>query len=301
MKKQSVAIALFCLIGFGGISSAIINPPTAIAQTTRTRVQRTSTSQNAMLTHSDPGARITLRSEPNSRSRVRGSGLVGDRVQILNERRSRGRETWYEVQLVNTGERGWIQGENLQTGATGSGSNQMMQLSQAGNGVFRISGRPDLQITQVSVDVDNRNQAQIGFRLSDNRLIRFGGDVNRRDAYTVGINLRNSGNADASGQVDIEYGANNSINQIFGDGRLDGQPFSMTFSSNRTTGNSTDRTQEFLGQNVDHVVRRLNSEGWNMVQSTPATVQLNQGRMGMDIEFNSRTRAVTSVRMKTLN
>ncbi|MCG5059934.1 MAG: SH3 domain-containing protein [Limnoraphis sp. WC205] len=302
MKIQSVAIGMCCILGLGGVSNAIIDPPTAIAQTNRNPRPRTVSRGEAVLTDRDPDARINLRTEPSLRSRVRGYGLVGERVEVLKESRSGEGQMWYEVKFLNSGEIGWIPGENIRVGTGGSstgssGWGESMRLSQRGEGSFSLSGRRDWEIVQVTVNVDNGDQAELGFRLDDNRLIRLSGDVDRRDAYTLVIDLESSGNADASGTVDIEYGANNSISRIFGDGRLDGQPFSISFDGDRTTGNSNDPSREFSGQNIDNVVRQLRSQGWKVVETGSGLVKLDRERLGMDIKFNPRTRAVTSVRM----
>ncbi|MEB3282944.1 MAG: SH3 domain-containing protein [Lyngbya sp.] len=296
MKIKSVLMTAFCSLVVGGMGNVIIEPLTANAQIYRDRTATEVYDGEGVLTDRDPSARINLRTDPSWRSRVRGYGRVGDRVEILKETRSREGEMWYEVKFLDSGEIGWIPGENIRVADTGSGRGESIRLSQRGQGSLQISGRPDWEITQVTVNVDERDQAELAFRLDDNRLIRFSGDVDRRDAYSFVIDIEGSGNANASGTVDIEYGANNSINQIFGDGRLDGQPFSISFDGDRRSDNYYDPSREFVGEDINNVVRRLRSQGWTVVESDPGVIKLDRGQLGIDLEFNPRTRRVTSVR-----
>jgi hypothetical protein len=296
MKIKSILLAAFCIGVVGGVGTIIVEPPTAIAQVNRNQRRTRVSESEAVLIDRNPNARINLRTEPSWRSRVRGSGLVGDRVEILKETQSREGEMWYEVKFRDSGEMGWIPGENIQVGETGFSRGESMQLSQRGEGTFEISGRSAWEITLVTANVDDGDQVELAFRLDDNRLIRLSGDLDRRDAYTLVIDVESSGNADASGTIDIEYGLNNSINRIYGDGRLDGQPFSISFNGESRRGGSNNPTQEFVGQDVNEVVRRLRSQGWRVVESDPGVVKLDRGRLGIDINFDPRTRNVRSVR-----
>ncbi|NEO26369.1 MAG: hypothetical protein F6K03_05580, partial [Kamptonema sp. SIO4C4] len=95
-------------------------------------------------------------------------------------------------------------------------------LAQSGEGTFSLAGRPDATVTFTSVTLQNQG-AELAFRLLDDRLMRFGGEVMRRDASEVVIRLRNSGMADARGTVTIAYDGT-AIASVSADGRLDGQP-----------------------------------------------------------------------------
>ncbi|MEL7038018.1 MAG: SH3 domain-containing protein [Cyanobacteria bacterium J06592_8] len=293
MKNKSILITTLCTVLIGGVSSMIL-PPLAIAQTGQESILIAAVGDRGVLTAQDPTARINLRTEPSMRSRVRGYGVVGDRIEVLQERRTDG-ERWVEVKILNSGDIGWVPGNNVRIGGQGSIEDQI-RLSQSGDGVFSLAGRRDSGITQVTVTVDTRNQAVVALRLRDNRFIRFSGDLERRDADELVINVKGSGDASASGRINIEYGRNNSINTLFGDGRLDGQRFSINFEGDRR-GSGNNPAQEFVGQDVNEVVRTLRSRGWKVVETDPGVVKLDKGRQGMDIEFNPRTRRVRSVRM----
>ena len=62
------------------------------------------------------------------------------------------------------------------------------------------------------------------------QFFNFRGEVSHQDAYTINIQLTSSGMADAEGLLKLEYGANNSINNLMANGKLDGQPFLINFS-----------------------------------------------------------------------
>jgi hypothetical protein len=56
------------------------------------------------------------------------------------------------------------------------------------------------------------------------------GRVERRDAYSLRIRLARSDQASAEGLLTIDLGSRNSINSAYGEGRIDGQQFSLEFS-----------------------------------------------------------------------
>lgn len=112
----------------------------------------------------------------------------------------------------------------------GNVGNQPMNLSQSGRGLFTLQGRPNRNINRASVTVQGNGNTELIFFLTDGSQVRFSGTLANKDAQTLNIRIASSGMADASGNIRVEYGANNSINTIFGDGKLDGQDFSVQFS-----------------------------------------------------------------------
>lgn len=106
-----------------------------------------------------------------------------------------------------------------------------LNLTQNGQGSFNLQGRPNRNIKIASVTVKSDGKAEIAVRLTDGSMIRFGGKQIKKDAYSLIIKLTNSGMADATGVINVEYGANNSINNLFGDGTLDGQQFVINFNN----------------------------------------------------------------------
>ncbi|MGA7935933.1 MAG: SH3 domain-containing protein [Kovacikia sp.] len=58
----------------------------------------------------EPGARINVRSEPSTRSASPHYGLVGDRIEILNQTQGYDGYTWYYVSF-RSGARGWVRGD----------------------------------------------------------------------------------------------------------------------------------------------------------------------------------------------
>lgn len=111
-----------------------------------------------------------------------------------------------------------------------SSSDYIPFYQQQGWGIFTLEGRENENITSVMVQIDDNNQATIGVSLHDERIINFRGSVSHQDAYNINIQLTSSGMADASGLLKLEYGANNSINNLMANGKLDGQNFIINFS-----------------------------------------------------------------------
>jgi hypothetical protein len=67
-------------------------------------------SDEAVLTASDPDSQINLRDTPSVTGRNLGYGLVGDRVEILEQTTSDG-YTWHKVKFPRSGAVGWIRSD----------------------------------------------------------------------------------------------------------------------------------------------------------------------------------------------
>ncbi|MCU0524627.1 MAG: SH3 domain-containing protein [Elainella sp. Prado103] len=80
--------------------------------------------QDGRLRAADPQAQINLRSSPDPDSSPLGYGLVGDRVEILEQVPGSDDYTWVRVRFYQSGAIGWIRGDLVQPieAATGSGA-----------------------------------------------------------------------------------------------------------------------------------------------------------------------------------
>jgi hypothetical protein len=67
-------------------------------------------SSEVVLTANETNARINLREAPSANGKYLGYGLVGDRVQSIDQTTSDG-YIWYKVQFPNSGAQGWIRGD----------------------------------------------------------------------------------------------------------------------------------------------------------------------------------------------
>jgi hypothetical protein len=108
-------------------------------------------------------------------------------------------------------------------------------LTQSGQGVFGLQGRPNQNISFASVTVQPDDSAELSIRLADGNNIAFAGQQTRKTAEDIVLNLTSSGNADAQDPANIRYGPNNSILSISSNGTLDGQPFFIQFSGQQAT------------------------------------------------------------------
>ncbi|MBE9109167.1 hypothetical protein IQ273_06995 [Nodosilinea sp. LEGE 07298] len=108
-------------------------------------------------------------------------------------------------------------------------------LTQQGQGVFGLQGRPNQTISFSSVTVQPDDSAELSIRLAEGNTIAFAGQQTRKTAEDIVLNLTSSGNADAQGPANIRYGPNNSIVSISANGTLDGQPFFIQFSGQQAT------------------------------------------------------------------
>ncbi|ERT05966.1 hypothetical protein M595_4096 [Lyngbya aestuarii BL J] len=106
-----------------------------------------------------------------------------------------------------------------------------VRLTQEGTGTYSINNRFRGTITFVSVSIDDNGEAELIFRNSNEQLVRFQGQVTRRDPYGIKIDLIDSDISDASGVADIQYSSDLSfIYSIFVAGTIKNQIFSINFS-----------------------------------------------------------------------
>lgn len=70
--------------------------------------------QDGLLRANDPQAQINLRESPDPNSRSLGYGLVGDRVEILEQVPGSDGYTWYRVQFHRSKAAGWIRNDFVQ-------------------------------------------------------------------------------------------------------------------------------------------------------------------------------------------
>ncbi|MBO1350719.1 MAG: hypothetical protein EBE86_026595 [Hormoscilla sp. GUM202] len=84
---------------------------------------------------------------------------------------------------------------------------------------------------------------KISVRDRQNQIISFRGQLLRRNADILLVNLTNFGSFEfVEGRVSIKYSADkNEISSIRGKGNLDGQEFSIGFNNSQTIGQTPQR------------------------------------------------------------
>lgn len=106
-----------------------------------------------------------------------------------------------------------------------------LNLIEQGRGTLNIGRRGTRRIEGASVIVRPIGTVDLALTYADGSgTIRFGGQLVSRTEDTLTIALTNSGNAHASGEVTVSYGAFHSINSMSGNGRVDGLPLTFQFS-----------------------------------------------------------------------
>jgi hypothetical protein len=73
--------------------------------------------QEATLTASDPNSQINLRATPSTTGKRLGYGLIGDRVQVIDQTAAES-YTWYKVRFPRSGAEGWIREDFVRVGET---------------------------------------------------------------------------------------------------------------------------------------------------------------------------------------
>lgn len=104
-----------------------------------------------------------------------------------------------------------------------------LNIQQSGEGLFSLQSRPNQNITSVFVSVDNQQKARVSLVFQNGNSLNFEGRQSSRDAYSIRIQVDRSGMASATGFFTVELGAGNSINNLIGQGTLDGQNFLANF------------------------------------------------------------------------
>ncbi len=82
--------------------------------------------QDGVLSARDPKSQINLRESPDPNSQRLGYGLVGDRVEVLEQVPGADDYTWYRVRFYQSGAEGWIRNDFVQIvpGSSNAGSNE---------------------------------------------------------------------------------------------------------------------------------------------------------------------------------
>lgn len=105
---------------------------------------------------------------------------------------------------------------------------QSFNLSKFGTGSLSIEGRSDKFIVSGSVRVQTDGQAEVNLRPFGSS-ISFNGNLIYMDDSTLRIRVTNSGDADASGEIEVKYSGRN-LNSISSTELvLDGQKASISF------------------------------------------------------------------------
>ncbi|MBC6420811.1 MAG: hypothetical protein GDA43_03485 [Hormoscilla sp. SP5CHS1] len=93
------------------------------------------------------------------------------------------------------------------------------------------------------VNISVRDRSADGPKNRQNQVISFSGQLLRRNADTLLVNLTNSGSFESvEGRVRIEYSPDkNEISSIRGKGNIDGQELSLGFNNSQTTGPTAKR------------------------------------------------------------
>lgn len=126
----------------------------------------------------------------------------------------------------------------------------VMDISGTGSGQFSLAGTPTESLSRATVVVTKENYVAMSFRGKDNRLMRFAGQLVRRDANSLTINFTNYGKAKATGTLNVQYGPNKSISALNGNGTIEGQGFSINFNNSQSQGEQNQGQQNLnLSQN----------------------------------------------------
>lgn len=110
------------------------------------------------------------------------------------------------------------------------GSDTDINLFQRGRGLLTVERRRNQNITGVSVTSRAGREVDVTISFFGANRMTLSGRLERRDAYSLRIRLVRADNANADGFLTVDLGSRNSITSVYGEGRLDGQPFSLQFS-----------------------------------------------------------------------
>ncbi len=116
----SATVAIASAASFGSVADvydAVQGTPEPLKADTTSQglvdPSKSSSSCEAQLTAQNPSSLVNLRAEPTIASTLRGYGLVGDRVSVLDQTQGFDGYTWYNVQFPRSRAIGWIRGDLL--------------------------------------------------------------------------------------------------------------------------------------------------------------------------------------------
>jgi len=157
----------------------------------------------------------------------------------------------------------------------------LMEISATGSGQFSRSGTPTESLSRATIVVTKENYVAMSFRGKDNRLMRFAGQLVRRSANSLTVNFTNYGKAKATGTLNVQYDANNSISSLNGNGTIEGQGFSINFNNSQSTApqNQTPQTLN-LSQNGRG---RLSWAGENRILTRARVVANPNGNVNISL------------------
>lgn len=115
-----------------------------------------------------PGSQVNVRSAPSVNAPSPSYGLVGDRVEVLNDTRGDDGFTWYYVRFPGSGAEGWIRGDFIQSLNSPNPPSRWshtyycgaytITLEDTGNGFAYRSRSAD-----GNLDLDNGSRANTGY------------------------------------------------------------------------------------------------------------------------------------------
>jgi hypothetical protein len=91
--------------------------------------------------------------------------------------------------------------------------------------------RPDVKVTRVTLGGNPAERLGMNFTLEGGATRSLGVRLVHKDADSLQLRICDAGNADASGDILVEFGDKHSTRAIFGMGVVDGQPFAVQFST----------------------------------------------------------------------
>ncbi len=110
------------------------------------------------------------------------------------------------------------------------GGDSNINLNQRGRGQFTLERRRDQNITYIAVTSRANREVDVTISFFGQNRMTLTGRLERRDAYSLRIRLVRADNANADGFLTVDLASGNSINNVYGEGRIDGQQFSLQFS-----------------------------------------------------------------------
>lgn len=97
--------------------------------------------EDGILQANDPQAQINLREAPDPNSQRLGYGLVGDRVEILEQAPGADDYTWYRVRFYQSGAVGWIRNDFVRLASSEGGGSSRVRYQDGYNRGYSLGYR----------------------------------------------------------------------------------------------------------------------------------------------------------------
>ncbi len=162
-----------------------------------------------------------------------------------------------------------------------SASPANLRLSQDGTGKLTLPNQTQ-NLSNVTVNAQNNGTASLSLQPTSGQApLQMTGQIQSRTPDSVAVQVTGINNQPASGIVEFSYGQDNVLRNLQGNGKLNGQPFSVAFNTTTTVQNPGQTAAQPAGSQQQRYTTQADpgSSPQSSPSSSPASGNQNQGQL----------------------